>query len=107
VTAEPSTGPIGTLAHLAVVPEADPIVIASRPTERVPHKRFQLTPGSSHAEAHFYRQACDRHIQSRYDVLRVEVGTHTPDQIAAQIHDRLSQFFAPTDDQETTHAQPW
>ena len=49
---------------LAVVLEADPHLIAARLTDRGPHNRFQLTPSASHAEAHFYRQACDRLIQA-------------------------------------------
>lgn len=44
---------------LAVILEADPEVIAERLTERGLHNRFQLSPGSSHAEVHFYRQATD------------------------------------------------
>jgi dTMP kinase len=35
---------------LAVILEADPDVIAERLRERGPHNRFQLPPGSSHAE---------------------------------------------------------
>ena len=42
---------------LTVILEADPDVIAERLTARGAHNRFQLAPGSSHAEAHFYRQA--------------------------------------------------
>lgn len=32
--------------------------------------RFQLFPGSSHTEVHFYRQATERLIQAGFDVLR-------------------------------------
>lgn len=91
---------------LAVVLEADPEVIAARLADRGPHNRFQTAPGSTYAEAHFYRQACERLVQAGYDVLRVEVGARTPDQIAAQIRDRLRAFFA-IPEQETDHAQPW
>ncbi|MCW2898881.1 MAG: dTMP kinase [Streptosporangiaceae bacterium] len=91
---------------LAVVLEADPELIGSRLAERGAHNRFQLTPGSSHAEAHFYRQACERIIQAGYDVLRVEVGKRTPDMIAAQIRDRLRAFFA-TPNEETSDGQAW
>ena len=52
--------------------EADPDIIADRLRERGAHNRFQLAPGSSHAEAHFYRQATDRLIQAGFDVLRVD-----------------------------------
>jgi dTMP kinase len=91
---------------LAVVLEATPDVIAARLADRGPHNRFQTAPGSSHAEAHFYRQACERLIQAGYDVLRVEAGTRTPDQIAVRIRERLHAFFA-VPEQETDHAQPW
>lgn len=46
---------------LAVILEADPETIAERLAARGPHNRFQLTPGSSHAEVHFYRQARRTH----------------------------------------------
>ena len=55
---------------LAVILETDPDTIAERLAARGPHNRFQLTPGSSHAEAHFYRQATERLIQAGFDVLR-------------------------------------
>ena len=45
---------------LVVILEADPEVIAVRLSERGPHNRFQLSPGSSHAEVRFYRQATER-----------------------------------------------
>ena len=51
---------------LAVILEADPDVIAERLHERGPHNRFQRSPGSSHAEVHFYRQATERLIQAGF-----------------------------------------
>lgn len=80
---------------LAVILEADPEVIAERLSERGPHNRFQLSPGSSHAEAHFYQQATERLIQAGFDVLRVDVNKRPPEQSAALIRDRLLTFFAP------------
>jgi dTMP kinase len=79
---------------LAVILEADPAVIAARLTERGPRNRFQALPGSAHGEAHFYRQACDRLIQAGYDVLRIDAGERTPDQVAAIIVGRLAAFSA-------------
>ncbi|MFC5833187.1 dTMP kinase [Nonomuraea insulae] len=79
---------------LAVVLEGAPELIAARLAERGAHNRFQLTPRSSHAEAHFYRQACDRLIQAGYDVLRIDVGTGNAHQIAVTIKNRLMEFFA-------------
>jgi dTMP kinase len=79
---------------LAVILEADPEVIAERLSERGPHNRFQLSPGSSHAEVHFYRQATERLIQAGFDVLRVDCNQRPAEQSAAVIRDRLTAFFA-------------
>jgi dTMP kinase len=79
---------------LAVILEADPDVISERLQERGPHNRFQLSPGSSHAEVHFYRQATERLIQAGFDVLRVDVNRQPPEQSAGIIRDRLMSFFA-------------
>lgn len=79
---------------LAVILEADPDVISERLHERGAHNRFQLSPGSSHAEVHFYRQATERLIQAGFDVLRVDVNRQPPEQSARIIRDRLMSFFA-------------
>lgn len=83
---------------LAVILEANPEVIAQRLAERGPHNRFQLTPGSSHAEAHFYRQATERLIQSGFVVLRVDCNQNTPEKSATFICDRLTTFFTTGED---------
>ena len=80
---------------LAVILEADPDVISERLHERGAHNRFQLSPGSSHAEVHFYRQATERLIQAGFDVLRVDVNRQPPEQSASVIRERLMTFFAP------------
>jgi dTMP kinase len=79
---------------LAVILEADPDIIAERLIARGPHNRFQLTLGSSYAEAHFYRQATERLIQAGFDVLRVNCNERPPEQSAAFIRDRLMSFFS-------------
>lgn len=79
---------------LAVILEADPEVIAERLVARGPHNRFQLTPGSAHAEAHFYRQATERLIQAGFDVLRVDCNQRPSEESAVLIRDRLLSFFA-------------
>lgn len=81
---------------LAVILEADPEVISERLTDRGPHNRFQHTPGSSHAEVHFYRQATDRLIQAGFDILRVGCHQWPAEQSAALIRDRLLSFFTAT-----------
>lgn len=78
-----------TRPDLCVILEADPDIIARRLVKRGAHNRFQLAPGSSHAEAHFYRQATER-----FDVLRVDCGTRPPERLAEVIRDRLTAFFA-------------
>lgn len=80
---------------LAVILEADPAVIAQRLDERGPHNRFQLTPGSSHAEIYFYKQATERLMQAGFDVLRVDCNQQAAQHVAAHILDRLTTFFAP------------
>lgn len=79
---------------LAVILEAEPAVIAQRLDERGPHNRFQLRPGSAHAEIHFYEQATERLIHAGFDVLRVDC-TQPAHHAAARIVDRLTTFFAP------------
>jgi dTMP kinase len=78
---------------LTVILEADPEIISERLTECGPHNRYQLTPGSSHAEIHFYRQATDRLIQAGFDVVRVDCNQRPPEKSAAFIRDRLLTFF--------------
>ncbi|WP_106399858.1 dTMP kinase [Actinocorallia populi] len=85
---------------LAVILEAHPQTIAERLAVRGAHNRFQLTPGSSHAETHFYRQACDRLIRAGYDVLPIDCTDKPAEELAATIRDRLRAFFA-VPDQET------
>jgi dTMP kinase len=79
---------------LMVILEAAPETISERLHDRGPHNRFQLEPGSSHAEAHFYRQATERLIQAGFDVLRVDCTSQPSEQSAALIKDRILRFFA-------------
>jgi dTMP kinase len=81
---------------LAVILEAKPEVITERLDERGRHNRFQMTPGSSYAEAHFYQQATERLIQAGFDVLRVDCNRRPPETVAAIIRDRLTSFFGPS-----------
>ncbi len=80
---------------LAVILEADPAVIAERLSERGPHNRFQLAPGSSRAEVTYYRQATDTLIEAGFEVLRVDCSKRPPEQSAAVIRDRLAALLAP------------
>ncbi|SQD96930.1 Thymidylate kinase [Parafrankia sp. Ea1.12] len=75
---------------LCVILEADPDIVARRLADRGAHNRFQLAPGSSHAEAHFYRQATDRLVQAGFNVLNVDCSQRPPERAAAVIRDRLT-----------------
>lgn len=83
---------------LAVILEGDPESIAERLAERGPHNRFQLSPGSSHAEVHFYRQATERLVEAGFDVLRVDCSRWPAERSAELIRDRLLAFFGSTTD---------
>lgn len=74
--------------------EAVPEVIAVQLSERGAHNRFQLSPGNSHAEVHFYRQATDCLIQAGFEVLCVNCDQRPPEHSAGLIRDRLLTFFA-------------
>lgn len=74
---------------LAVILEADAEVIAQRLHDRGPHNRFQLTPGSSHSESFFYRQAADHLTKAGFTVLRVNCNQRAPEASAAFIRDQL------------------
>lgn len=78
---------------LAVILEADPEIITERLAARGPHNRFQIMPGSSHAEVHFYRQATERLVQAGFDVLRVDCNKQPADQSASFIHHQLMRVF--------------
>lgn len=80
---------------LAVILEAHPEVIAERLAERGPHNRFQLSPGSSHAEVHFYQQATERLTGAGFEVLQVDCNQRPPEESAAFIRQRLATFLAP------------
>lgn len=82
---------------LAVILEADPDVIAERLSERGPHNRFQLSPGGSHAEVEYYRQAADTLTDAGFDVFRVNCSEQPPEQAAAVIRNRLMTLFAPSE----------
>jgi dTMP kinase len=81
---------------LTVILEANPDVIAERLSERGPHNRFQGSPGSSHREVEYYRQATDCLVDAGFDVLRVNCSKLPPEQAAALIRDRLMTLLVPS-----------
>lgn len=76
---------------LTVILDADPDVIAERLSERGPHNRFQRSPGSSHVEVDYYRQAIKWLTDAGFNVLRVNCSEQPPEQSAALIRDRLME----------------
>jgi dTMP kinase len=74
---------------LAVILRADPGVIAGRLRRRGARNRFQVTPGSSHAETRFYGQAADCLRRAGFNLLEVDVGGSPPERSAALIRDSL------------------
>ncbi len=79
---------------LAVILEADPKVVSARLAERGPHNRFQITPGSSGAEVHFYREAAMRMSEAGLNVLPVSCNKRPAHQIAKVICGRLLTLSA-------------
>lgn len=86
---------------LAVILQADPEVITERLSDRGPRNRFHLMPGSSHAEARFYRQAIEWLIRAGFDVFTVDCSHRQPEQVAACIRDRLASVIAPPEQAST------
>ena len=82
------------IPDLTVILEADPDVIAERLSERGPHNRFQLTPGSSHAEATYYREATEQLVHAGFTVLAVDCTKRPAEQSAALILNRLAGLLA-------------
>jgi dTMP kinase len=84
------------IPDLAVILEADPCVIASRLEARGPHNRFQLTPGSSHTEARYYRDAKERLTEAGFNVLSVDCAKRPAEQSAALISTHLTALLTPS-----------
>ncbi|WP_371827676.1 dTMP kinase [Amycolatopsis sp. WQ 127309] len=82
---------------LAVILEADPEVIAERLEARGPHNRFQHTPGSSHTEAVFYRQATETLEEAGFAVVTVDCSSRPPEQSAAIIAGELMALLTPSE----------
>lgn len=73
------------IPDLAVILEADPAVIADRLDARGAHNRFQLTTGSSHTEATYYKDAKERLVAAGFNVLTVDCTKRPAEQSAAII----------------------
>jgi dTMP kinase len=82
---------------LAVILDADPGVIATRLEARGPHNRFRHTPGSSHTEVTFYRQATEMLEEAGFSVLTVNCSSRPPEQSAAIIRNELVALLVPSE----------
>ncbi|GAB3889880.1 dTMP kinase [Kibdelosporangium lantanae] len=74
---------------LTVILEADPNVVAERLEARGPHNRFQVTPGSSHTEAAYYKDAQEHLVAAGFNVLTVDCTKRAAEQSAAIIASEL------------------
>lgn len=82
------------IPDLAVILEADPEIIATRLAGRGPHNRFQHTPGSSHTEVQFYREAAETLRAAGFEVLQVDCSSRPAEQSAAVIRRELLSLIA-------------
>jgi dTMP kinase len=74
--------------HLAVLLDADPVVVAERLRDKGPHNRLQRLPSSAHIEWHHYRE------DAGWTVQRIDCSTTTVGEVAYLIQQRLRSFEA-------------
>ncbi|ONI92732.1 dTMP kinase [Saccharothrix sp. ALI-22-I] len=82
------------IPDLAVILEADPDVIAERLEARGPHNRFQVTPGSSHAEAAYYQEAKQQLLRAGFNVIAVDCTKRPAEQSAAVIRTQVQTLLS-------------
>jgi dTMP kinase len=75
--------------HLAVLLDADPVVVAERLQDRGPHNRLQRLPSSAHIEWHHYRELYQRLTDAGWTVQRMDCSTTTVTEVACLIQQRL------------------
>ncbi len=85
------------IPDLSVILEANPDVISERLADRGPHNRFQFTPGSSHREAKYYREAKEQLVRAGFNVLSVDCTSRPPEQSAALIKNQLVSLLSPSE----------
>lgn len=79
---------------LAVILDADPLVVAERLRSKGPHNRLQRLPSSSQIEWHHYRQVSQRLTDAGWTVHRIDCTAITTSDIARSIHERLRELAA-------------
>jgi dTMP kinase len=87
---------------LAVILDADPLVVAERLRSKGPHNRLQRLPSSSQIEWHHYRQISQRLKDAGWTVHRVDSTAITTTDIAHSIYERLREL-ATTAERESSN----
>ncbi|HET9896534.1 MAG TPA: dTMP kinase [Streptosporangiaceae bacterium] len=77
---------------LAVILDADPLVLAERLRSKGPHNRLQRLPSSSQIEWHHYRQISQRLTDAGWIVHRVDSTAIPTTDIAHSIYERLQEL---------------
>lgn len=78
--------------HLAVLLDADPLVVTERLRDKGPHNRLQKLPSSSHLEWHHYREVCQRLSDVGWTVLRIDCSATTVDEVTVLVRRRLREL---------------
>jgi dTMP kinase len=79
---------------LAVILDADPLVVAERLRSKGPHNRLQRLPSSSQIEWHHYRQISQRLTDAGWMVHRIDCTAITTGDITYSIRERLRELAA-------------
>jgi dTMP kinase len=77
---------------LAVILDADPVVVAKRLSDHGPHNRLQRLPSSAHIEWHHYREVTKRLLDAGWTLQRIDCSTTTVDEVAKMVHERLREL---------------
>lgn len=91
---------------LAIILDADPLVVAERLRSKGPHNRLQRLPSSSHIEWHHYRQVSQRLTDAGWTVHRIDCTAITTSDIARSIHERLRELEAAGTAERESSCQP-
>jgi dTMP kinase len=78
--------------HLAVILDADPLVVSERLREKGPHNRLQKLPSSSHIEWHHYREVHQRLIDAGWTTHRIDCSATTAAEVAYVVRRRLCEL---------------
>jgi dTMP kinase len=83
--------------HLAVILDADPVVVAERLRDRGPHNRLQRLPSSAHIEWHHYRELYQRLGDAGWAFQRIDCSATTVADVAHQVYQRLRELEVGTE----------